>query len=267
MKQKCAGVGTIAALALVSVLAGCGNGSRVSAGTRVENSIAGYTVALPAGWRMRVDLAISGSAATISTYSVARIGDDGVTPPKGETWLLLYDYGPLWTTYPQEFRPLPLRLPPEAGAEGFGTVRMVNFKADGHAFQAFIKGEPRPDATLGLLRSIKFTPFGRSLALVGKVHTTEGVQIWRMGNPRSTRRLIVVGCPRRAKGCSGIAVTGHVVRNFEPLAADLWVIESLHGREDILARLQRQLRPEATIRLGSISDPELWARRIVALAR
>ena len=93
------------------------------------------------------------------------------------------------------------------------------------------------------------------------------VQIWRVGNPRSRRKLIVVGCPGLARGCSGIEVTGRLVNGVAPLSADLWVIERLRGREDILARLQRQIHPAATIRLGKVTDPDAWTRRIVALAR
>jgi hypothetical protein len=62
-------------------------------------------------------------------------------------------------------------------------------------------------------------------------------------------------------------VTNRLVNGPAPLAADLRVIQRLRGREDLLRRFERQLRPEATIRLGSIRDAEAWTRRIVALAR
>ena len=267
-----AALASLAGLAFVGVLAGCGNAGPGNAPNRFENHRTGLELMIPHGWRAWDSSPYGSRALMLSTYPIARLGDTTETPPKGETWLLLYDSGPLWNSpgpgWAKQFQPLPRQLPPEGGIEGFGNGRNLFFRVGGHAFQAFIKGDPGPTATLGLLRSIRFTPYGRSLALAVKVHTVEGVQIWRIGNPRSTRRLIVVGCPRRAKGCSGLAVTNSLVnRPDEPLAADLWVIESLHGRDDILARLQRQLRPEATIRLGSIRDPELWARRIVALAR
>ena len=166
-----------------------------------------------------------------------------------------------------QFRPLPSRLPPEAGIEGFGSGRNLSFKTAGHVFQAFIKGDPGPTEALAILRSVRFTPYGRSLAVEIKARTVEGVQIWQVGNPRSKRRLIVVGCPRLATNCSGFAVTNRVINAPGLLAADLWVIERLRGREDVLARLQRRLHPEVTIRLGSIRDPNAWTRRIVALAR
>ena len=180
---------------------------------------------------------------------------------------------PLWNSqgrpgWAKQFRPLPRRLPPEAGIEGFGSGRNLVFRTSGHAFQAFIKGDPSSAPTLAVLRSIKFTPYGRSLALAITKETIDGMVVWRVGNPQSARRLIVVGCTRRADCGPGVVVTGRLLHGTEPpLAADLWVIPLLYGREDVLARLQRQIRPDATIRLGSIRDPNAWARRILALAR
>ena len=90
----------------------------------------------------------------------------------------------------------------------------------------------------------------------------------RVGNPRSARRLIVVGCAHYADCGPGVEVIGRLTNGTEPpLAADIWVIPVLRDREDVLATLQRRLRPEATLRLGNIRNPDLWARRIVALAR
>jgi hypothetical protein len=45
------------------------------------------------------------------------------------------------------------------------------------------------------------------------------------------------------------------------------VIQLLRGREDVLTNVERRLRPELTIRLGTVRDPVAEARRIVALAR
>ena len=252
-------------IAMALALVGCGNHKTTS--LHVEIREAGLTLLLPHGWRAHDGSPYGSSSVLLSTYPLAHLGDISETPPKGETWLLLNDYGPLWTVpgFAKEFRPLPSQLPPEAGIEGFGTGRNLSFQTDEHAFQAFVKGNPT-DA-LGILRSIKHTAFGRSLALTSSRRTVDGVQIWQVGNPRSRRRLIVVGCPGLAKGCSGFAVTSRLVNGVAPLAANVWVIERLRGREDVLARLRRRLRPEATIRLGTVSDPDAWARRILALAR
>jgi hypothetical protein len=256
---------TVAAAGL-ALLTGCGHPTEV---TRVENRRAGFTLLVPHDWHVRAGSPLDSSEVMLSSYPIARLGDITETPPRGETWLLLLDYGPLWVEpgWRAQFRPLPSRLPHEAGIEGFGSGRNLSFEASGHLFQAFIKGEPEPAATLGILRSIRITPFGRTLALRISRQVMNGVRVWRVGNPRSRRKLIVVGCPGLAKGCSGFAVTNRLVNGLEPLAVDLWVIERLRGREDVLARLQHLLHPEATIRLGSIRDPDAWTRRLVSLAR
>ncbi len=257
----------LTSIVVVFVLAGCGGGTRGRAPQRLESRGVGLTLLLPHGWREHDGAPFGPSSVMLSTYPLAHLGDISETPPKGKAWLLLDDYGPLWTVpgFAREFHPLPNRLPPEAGIEGFGSGRNLSFRADGHAFQAFIKGDNA--ATLGILRSIRHTAFGRSLALAITRHTVDGVQIWRVGNPRSSRKLIVVGCPGLAKDCSGFGVTNRLVNGPAPLAADVWVIERLRGRESLLSRLQRRLQPEATIRLGAVPDPDAWTRRIVALAR
>ena len=254
---------------IVLALAGCGGSTHRSALQRIALHDAGITLLLPHSWRANDASLFGASSVLLSTYPIARVGDITETPPKGETWLLLYDYGPIWTrpSWARQFLPLPNRLPPEAGIEGFGSGRNLSFKADGHIFQAFIKGDPGPTDALAVLRSIRFTAYGRSLALTISSRTVDGVQIWRVGNSRSKRRLIVVGYPGLATSCSSIAVTNRLVNAPGLLAANLWVIERLRGREDVLARHERRLRPEATIRLGTIRHPDAWTRRILALAR
>lgn len=254
-------------LALAGALVGCG---RAHLNVRpVVDPRSGIQFDLPRGWRWYDDPQNGQGATMLATYPVGKLADITETPPKGATWLLLFDYGPLWTVpgWDKEFEPLPNRLPTETGIEGFGSGRNLGFQADGHGFQAFIKGNPRSATTLGILRSLRHTAFGRSLALVITKRTIEGVQIWQVGNPRSRRKLIVVGCPGLANGCSGFAVTNRLVSGPAPLATDLYVIERLRGHEDVLARLQRRLHPEATIRLGRVRDADASMRRIVALAR
>ena len=232
---------------------------------RVENRIAGFAARVPPGWSMWVDPADGSS--TFATYRVRRVTDVGEQPPAGETWLLVHDGGPLWAlpAWARRIGPLPRTLPPESTFEGFGRVRTVRFRAEGHVFDAWVKGVPREGDTLGLLRSIRLTPYGRSLALVVSSHVEDGVRLWRVGNPRSRRRIVVVGCPRGP--CPGLAVTQRLVNGVNPLAADLRVVQLLRGREDVLRWLVARSRPEATIRLGPVHDPDRVARRIAAYAR
>jgi len=253
-------------LALASALAGCGARHEATTHQAIDPST-GIAVDLPTGWHMTADRSNGASTVMLSTYPISRLGDVSEQPPKGAAWPLLWDGGPLWTLpgWSRELRPLPARLPPERSMEGFVAARMIDFRALGHQFTAYVKNNPT--GALGILPSMRLTPFGQSLALAIRTHMVDGVRIWRVGNPRSRRRLIVVGCPRLAKGCSGFSVTTRLVNGPAPLAADLWVIRQLRGREDVLSRLERRLRPAATIRLGVVRDPDAWTRRIVALAR
>ena len=254
-------------VALAAVGTACAAASQ-SPPTRVVDREAGFTLALPHTWRMVVDPANGPDVAVLSTYPVSRLGDVGETPPPGQTWLLLHDDGPIWALPPwgRRIRPLPSRLPAEESREGFGPARMLQFRLGGNAFTAYAKGAPRDREVLSVLASIRITPFGRSLALTTSRRTVDGVREWRVGNPRSRRRLLVVGCPG-AEPCPGLAVTQRLVNGVTPLAADVWVIQLLRGREDLLERLARRLRPEVTIRVGAAGDAEATTRRIVALAR
>ncbi len=143
---------------------------------------------------------------------------------------------------------------------------MLQFRLARHAFTVYVKGAAPEQEVLAMLRSIRLTRFGRSLALDISSRLAGDVRIWRVGNPRSSRRVLVVGCPG-TKPCPGLAVTNRLVNGVTPVAADLWVIQLLRGRRDVLASLQRRLRPEATISLGAVQDADAWTRRIVAISR
>jgi hypothetical protein len=256
----------MAAASVASALTGCGARS-ASEAHRAVDPRTGVALVLPRGWRLIDDRPNGPSAMMLVTYPIRRLGDISEEPPAGESWMMLWDGGPLWAlpSWSHRLRPLPSRLPRATSLEGFGEARMVDFRAAGHQFTAYIKGEPT--AVLAILRTIRLTPFGRSLALAITSRTVDGVRVWRVGNPRGRRRLIVIGCPGRAKGCSGFAVTDRLVNGVEPVATDLWVIQQLRGRDGLLARLQQRLQPEATISLGAVRDPDVWTSRIVALAR
>ena len=253
-------------IALATALTGCG-ARHETATHRATDPSTGIAVDLPPGWHLIADRLNDASAVMLATYPVHRLGDVSEQPPRGASWMLLWDGGPMWTLpgWSRQLRPLPARLPPEQSMEGFGRARMIDFRAIGHQFTAYVKGDT--GEVLPILRSLRLTPFGRSLALVIHVRAVDGVRIWEVGNPRSSRRLIVVGCPETTRGCSGFAVTNRLVNGPAPLAMDLWVIQQLRGRERVLSALERRLQPEATIRLGTVRDPDAWTRRIVALAR
>lgn len=170
---------TIALVLAALALAGSGH----TAATRTfENHVAGYTVVLPADWHAAV-LRDDGSA-TIATYPVRATGNVSVPVPAGQTWIRLYDEGPLWTLpgWVARIGVLPQRLPP---------VRPYEIRVLG--------------------RSVEGRPIG----------------VWRIGNPHSRRRVLVVGCIHGDE-CAGMAVTSRLVNLGQPTNLDLWVIQDLN---------------------------------------
>ena len=199
---------------------------------RVENHVAGYTVVLPAGWHAAV-LRDDGSM-TIATYRVRATGNVSVRVPAGQTWIRLYDEGPLSALPGGAARigVLPRRLPPVEPYEGFGPSRRLEFRAGGHSFLAFVKGRASVDV-LPTLATIQVTARGQALANIHSVRvlgrSVEGrpIRVWRIGNPRSHRHVLVVGCIHGDE-CAGMAITVRLLNLIRPTTADLWVIQDLN---------------------------------------
>ena len=125
--MRLAAFGVAAALALAFAPA---QGS--TRAIRLENRILGYTVLLPRGWHAAV-IPDDGSA-TIASYRPRSVYHIAVKPPRGETWIRLYDEGPLWSNdAARRYSPLPSSLPRVHPYEGFGPARQLNFRLDGHA--------------------------------------------------------------------------------------------------------------------------------------
>jgi protein MpaA len=72
-----------------------------------------------------------------------------------------------------------------------------------------------------------------SQRLLGHSHEGRPIRAWRIGNARSPKRLLVVGCIH-GNECAGMAVTQRLVNLTRPVALDLWVIRNLNP--DGLAR-------------------------------
>ena len=194
--------------------------------SRVENRVAGYTLALPSGWNLRVD-ATTG-AATIATFTARRPGDVGERLPSGATSVILDNGGPIWALprWARKAAPLSGALPETRTYEGF-TARMLRFRTQGHIFTAYVEGAPRPRATLRILASLALTARGRSLAYVSSMRvigrSVQGrpLRAWRIGNPRSHRHFLFVGCIHGDE-CAGMAITLRLVYSLRPTTADLW---------------------------------------------
>lgn len=223
-----------AALTAVGVVAAtlATTASPQPSGHRVENHVDGYTIVLPRGWHMSV-LADDGSA-RIATYPVSATGNLGGQPPRGQTWIWLANGGAIWSlpASAHRLRALPNQLPPIGSIEGFGPSRRLEFRAAGHEFLAFVKGRPKA-AVLGILRSIRLTARGRALAnvhivrMIGRSVEGRPLRAWRIGNPRSHHRILVVGCIHGAE-CAGTAVTQRLVNLARPITFDLWVVQYLN---------------------------------------
>ena len=201
-------------------------------GHRVENHVDGYTILLPSGWHMSVQP--EGGVAWIATYPLSATGDLGGQAPRGQTWIWLADGGALWSLPPSLRRigPVPTSLPPERSYAMFTQARRLVFREAGHEFLAFVKGRPSA-AVLGILRSIRFTARGRTLAnvpsarVVGRSVNGRPLRAWRAGNPRSRRRILVIGCIH-GNECAGTAVTLRLANLANPIAYDLWMIPNLN---------------------------------------
>jgi murein peptide amidase A len=129
-----------------------------------------------------------------------------------------------------------------------------------------------------MLASIRLTAYGRALAnihsvrVLGRSYGGRPIRAWRIGNPGSPWRVLVVGCIH-GNECAGLAVTQRLVNLVRPITGDLWVIQNLNPdgladntrgnarrvdlnrdfdtfsqRETRLARaLIRRMRPDVTI--------------------
>jgi len=72
--------------------------------------------------------------------------------------------------------------------------------------------------------------------MLGRSHDGRPIRAWRLGTPRSPRKILVVGCIHGTE-CAGMAVTQRLVTLTRPISADLWVVQNLNP--DGLARRTR----------------------------
>jgi len=111
-----------------------------------------------------------------------------------------------------------------------GLSPRLEWTQGGHVFSAVVALGPstsrrRQRQALAVLRSVR--PTQRAHHVLGRTSRGRPIRVWRLGNPRSPRKLLVVGCIHGDE-CAGTAVTAHLLGTSEPLAADLWVIQNLN---------------------------------------
>ena len=225
------------ALILVAVLA---LGGAPDAPRRFENRVYGHTVLVPAGWTAR--LGSESRQTNLATYPGAPLDGYG-RPPAGHMQLILADYGRApcpGSAIPDGER---IRLGKRVSFEGFVGYN-VSFCRRGHVLQTFLPAGPgvtsrRLDEARRIIESVRLTQRADEVANVHSVRilgaTTDGrpVRAWRIGNPKSPRRILLVGCIH-GNECAGMAVTQRLVNLARPIALDLWTIQNLNP--DGLAR-------------------------------
>jgi murein peptide amidase A len=235
---------TAVATAAAVVLPAAG-AARTDAPARFENRVVGHTLRLPPGWQARLKPSDAGTVA--STYRPRDLERLDERPPRGGARILLYDYGRVECPRDAAQPGQPIRLGPLSLFSGHGEGYNVHFCRGGHALHARIKigaatGAGRLEQVVAVLESVRLTRRAdeigniHSYRLLGRSHDGRPIRSWRIGNARSPKRMLVVGCIH-GNECAGMAVTQRLVNLTRPVALDLWVIQNLNP--DGLARNSR----------------------------
>jgi protein MpaA len=86
--------------------------------------------------------------------------------------------------------------------------------------------------TPGVEHRVQPAAHGRALAdthsgsVIGRSVEGRPIRVWRIGDPRSRRRALIVGCIH-GNECAGMAVTSRLVTRAHA-AVDLWVVQNLN---------------------------------------
>ena len=261
-----------------------------SGGREFENRTYGYKVVVPPGWIAR--RAPEHGATNVLTYSGARLDRLG-QPPPGQVRVIVLDAGRFPCPRGAIQEGIPIRLGSRTSFEGFPDGYSIAFCRGGHSFQALIpvgRGAPaaRLEEARRIVESVELTPRAnevgnaRSVRFLGRSYDGRPIRAWRIGNPRSARRLLVVGCIH-GNECSGTAVTQRLVNLVRPIATDLWVIQYLNPdgyarrsrgnargvdlNRDFIAATQRETRIARKLILRLKPDVTIWFHQPQAVVR
>ena len=118
--------------------------------------------------------------------------------------------------------------------------------------------------------------------VLGRSYAGRPIHAWRVGDPRSPRRLLVVGCVH-GNECEGMRVTQQLVNMVRPVALDLWVIQNLNPdglaarsrgnargvdlNRDFLAATQRETRIARKLILRLRPDVTIWFHQPQSVVR
>ena len=256
---------------------------------RFENNVYGHTVVVPAGWTAR--LSPESRQTNLATYAGAPLDGYG-RPPPGHMQLIIADYG----RAPCPPSAIPegeaVRLGARSSFEGFIGYN-VSFCRRGHVLQTFVPaGASVSRRRLGearrIVESVRLTRRAdevanlHSLRVLGRTPDGRPLRVWRIGNPESSRRVLVVGCIH-GNECAGTAVTQQLVNLIRPVALDLWVIQNLNPdglargtrgnargvdlNRDFLAATQRETRIARKLIQRLKPDVTIWFHQPQSVVR
>jgi murein peptide amidase A len=186
----------------------------------------------------------------------------------------------------------PIELGRRTSFEGF-VGYVVSFCRRGHSLQAFAPaGAAVPASRLEearrIIASVRLTQRAdevanvHSMQMLGRSLEGRPIRAWRIGNPRSPKRVLVVGCVH-GNECAGMRVTQLFVNLTRPIDVDLWIVQDLnpdgHQRwqrgnargvdlnRDFLAATQRETRIARTLILRLKPDATIWYHQPQAVVR
>lgn len=118
----------------------------------------------------------------------------------------------------------------------------------------------------------------RSSLLLGRSHGWRPIRAHRVGNPRSARRILVVGCIHGTE-CAGTKVTRMLAGLRQPVAVDFWIVHDLNpdGRArgvrqngrgvDLNRNFDSEWRPHGRPWDAEYSGPRPFSEREARIAR
>jgi protein MpaA len=254
-----------------------------------ENHAYGHTLRVPAGWHAA--LSPEGRTTNVFTSRPRRL-DGFEQPPLSHLRIVLADYGRMPCPRGAIREGERIELGARASFEGY-VGYTVAFCRRGHSLQAFLPaGAAVPKARLeqarAILASVRLTRRAdevaneRSSQLLGRSLEGRPIRAWRIGNPRSPRRVLVFGCVH-GNECAGMRVTQLLQNLTRPVDVDLWVVPDLnpdgHRRvwrgnargvdlnRDFLAATQRETRIARKLVLRLKPDATVWYHQPQSVVR
>lgn len=257
-------------------------GTAASGGGTFENRVYGQTLRLPAGWRAARACERDHERVHIPCPRLPRLLRAAARGAGADRALRL-------RTVALSARLAARGLGPRSRFEGYGAGYTVLLCQRGHSLQAFVKvGHEVTAARLAqarsVLASVRLTRRAdevasiHSVQVLGRSELGRPVRVWRIGNPRVRRRVLVIGCIH-GNECAGTAVTSRLLALTRPLQVDLWVLPKLNPDGAALAVRQNGRGVDLDRNFGAMwkptgrpgsaqyAGPRPWSERETRIAR